>query len=131
VRTLALILVALAALLLGGGSAAADPVTGTHKEVFPVTCGGQTYLVVGGVGAPAQVVDGTAVLIPAAFVQVSSWVDPATGETVVQTDAFGIGTGRRTGQQDRLVSCAYTADFTDPAVGTVRVNGTVTGFFTP
>ena len=97
----------------------------------PVTCGGQTYVVVGGVGAAAQVVAGTATLIPAAFVQVSSWTDPATGQTVTQTDAFSIGTGRRTGQQGDRVDCAYTADFVDPAVGTVRVTGTVTGFFTP
>jgi hypothetical protein len=119
------------ALLFGStaSSILADPIDGTHKEVFPVTCGGATFLVVGGKGAAAQVVDGQDVLIPAAFVQVSSWEDPATGQVVTQTDAFTVGQGNRTGQQDRQITCTYTADFEDPEVGTVHVDGTVTGFF--
>jgi hypothetical protein len=122
---------ALALLLLVAAPAAADPVAGTHKAVFPVACAGQTYLVVGGVGVAAQVVDGTAVLIPAAFVQVSSWVDPATGEVVTQTDAFTVGQGNRTGQQADLVDCTYHAVFQDPEVGAVTVDGTVTVFLAP
>jgi hypothetical protein len=117
--------------LLAGAPAGADPVASPHKEVFPVTCAGQTYQVVAGVGAAAQVLAGTAVLVPAAFVQVSTWVDPATGQVVTQTDAFSIGTGNRTGQQDRRVECAYDASFPDPEVGPVTVDGTVTGFLAP
>src|SRR5215208_1831897 len=69
-------------LLLTASPTAADPIKGTHKEVFPVTCAGQTYEVAAGRGVAAQVVGDTSVLIPAEFVQVSSWVDPATGELV-------------------------------------------------
>jgi hypothetical protein len=131
VRRAALGPVALALFLVVAAPAAADPVASPHKEVFPVTCAGQTYLVVAGRGAAAQVLDGTAVLVPAAFVQVSTWTDPATGQVVTQTDAFSIGNGNRTGQQDRLVECTYDASFPDPEVGTVTVLGTVTGFLAP
>jgi hypothetical protein len=123
--------VALALVLLGWAPAGADPVASPHKAVFPVACAGQTYEVVGGRGAAAQVLDGTAVLIPASFVQVSSWTDPTTGQVVTQTDVFSVGTGNRTGQQGDRVTCTYDASFPDPAVGTVTVLGTVTGFLAP
>jgi hypothetical protein len=112
-------------------SALADPINGTHKEVFPITCASETFFVVGGVGAPAQVVDGQEVSIPASFVQESSWVDPQTGEIVTQIDAFSVGQGNRTGQQDDQITCTYTATFEDPVVGPVHVEGSVTGFFAP
>ena len=130
-RSAAVGTVALALGLLVGAPAGADPVASPHKAVFPVACAGQTYLVVAGVGAAAQVLAGTAVLVPAAFVQVSTWTDPATGREVTQTDAFSIGQGNRTGQQDRQVTCTYDASFPDPEVGPVRVDGTVTGFLAP
>ena len=110
----------------GGGRAAADPVANSHKETFPVACAGQTYLVVAGPGAAAQAVDATDVLVATAFVQVSSWVDPATEETVTVVDAFSVGNGKRAGQQDRLVACTYEAAFSDPELGPVAVHGTVT-----
>jgi hypothetical protein len=124
---------AMIVLLLGNWAspARADPINGTHKEVFPITCEGETFLVVGGVGAPAQVVDGQDVLIPAVFVQESSWTDPQTGEVVTQIDAFSVGQGKRTGQQDDQITCTYTATFQDPEVGAVMVKGSVTGFFAP
>jgi hypothetical protein len=124
-------LVAIALLTVTHAPALADPINGTHKEVFPITCDGQTYLVVGGRGAPAQVVDSQAVLIPAAFVQESSWIDLQTGQKVTQIDAFSIGQGNRTGQQGEQITCTYTAVFQDPEVGPVTVNGEVTGFFAP
>ena len=118
------------ALLLGAAAGiapvAADPLANPHKEAFPVICAGQTYLVVGGPGAAAQVVESTDVLVATAFVQVSSWTDPATGEPVTVVDAFTVGQGQRTGQQDRLVDCRYRATFDDPEVGPVAVDGTVT-----
>jgi hypothetical protein len=124
------VVLVLAVVIMSPASGAlADPIQGTHKEVFPVTCSGQTLLVVGGKGAAAQVVDDQDVLIPASFVQVSSWTDPTTGQVVTQTDAFSVGQGNRTGQQDQLTTCRYTADFADPEVGTVHVDGTVRGFF--
>jgi len=107
--------------------AAADPVSNPHKSVFPVTCANQTYLVVAGPGAAAQVINGPEVLVAAAFVQVSSWTDPNTGEVVTQTDAFSVGQGQRTGQQDVQIACTYTAVFSDPELGPVTVDGTVTG----
>jgi hypothetical protein len=110
----------------GAVPAAADPVANSHKETFPVACAGQTYLVVAGPGVAAQVVEATDLLVATAFVQVTSWVDPATGETVTVVDAFTIGNGKRAGQQDRLVDCAYQATFTDPELGPVAVDGTVT-----
>jgi hypothetical protein len=124
---------AMIALLLGSWAspARADPIGGTHKEVFPVTCAGETFLVVGGVGAPAQVVDGQEVLIPASFIQESSWIDPETGELVTQIDIFSVGQGNRTGQQNDQITCTYSATFQDPEVGPVMVNGTVLGFFAP
>jgi hypothetical protein len=123
----------LLAMVLAGtsGVALADPVNGTHKEVFPVTCGDQTYEVVAGRGAAAQVVDSQAVLVPAEFVQVSSWVDPQTGQIVTQTDAFSVGNGNRSGQQGTQISCTYKAIFQDPDVGPVTVDGTIVGFFAP
>jgi hypothetical protein len=129
---LAIVLVAAIVFLLGTiQSVAADPVKSTHKEVFPVSCAGQTYLVVGGRGAAAQVLESTAVLIPAAFVQVTSWVDPQTGQVVTQTDAFSVGNGNRTGQQGTQISCTYQAVFQDPEVGPITVNGTISGFLAP
>jgi hypothetical protein len=110
----------------GATPAAADPVANPHKETFPVACAGQTYLVVAGPGAAAQVVESTEVLVATAFVQVTSWVDPATGQVVTVTDAFTVGGGKRAGQQDRLVDCAYAAAFSDPELGPVAVDGTVT-----
>ncbi len=132
VRQLLLGTIVMAIVLTGtSGVVLADPVNGTHKEVFPVTCGDQTYVVVAGRGAAAQVVDSQAVLIPAEFVQVSSWVDPQSGQTVTQTDAFSVGNGKRMGQQGSQISCTYKAIFQDPDVGPVTVNGTIVGFFAP
>ena len=50
----------------------------------------------------------------------------ATGEPVTVVDAFTVGQGKRAGQQDRLVDCTYEATFSDPEVGPVAVDGTVT-----
>jgi hypothetical protein len=109
--------------------AAADPVANPHKSVFPVTCAGQTYLVIAGPGAAAQVINGTEILVAAAFVQVSSWTDPATSQVVTQTDVFSVGKGKHTGQQGAQITCTYTV-FADPEIGPVTVNGTVMGVLT-
>jgi hypothetical protein len=132
VRKLLLGTVLIAVVLAGTSNAAlADPVSGTHKEVLTVTCSGQTFEVVAGRGAAAQVVESHEVLIPAEFVEVSSWVDPQTGQTVTQTDAFSVGKGERMGRQADQISCTYKAIFEDPDVGSVTVNGTIVGFFAP
>jgi len=121
---------ALALLALGAGPAAADPVNAPGAEPFDVVCAGQTYTIVAG-GGPGHVLGSTANLIPAAFVETVTFVDPETGQTVTETFAFGIGRGKRTGQQDVLETCTFALEFEDEFGNPVSVEGAVTLFVTP
>ncbi len=96
-----------------------------------MTCAVQTYRNVGGRGTVAQVVDGTAVVVPAASVQVRHRVAQVSGEVVTQADASSVGNGERTGQREDLVHCTYDAAFQDPSVDTMTVEGTVTAVMAP
>ena len=124
--TIAAILAAVFLLALRVGPVAADPVNNPNAEFITLTCGGESVALVAGGGEAAQLVDGTGVVIPATFRVVGTFVDPDTGEAVPVDDAFSIGRGQRTGQQDVLETCTFPI-VEDGFTGT----GTVTLFRTP
>jgi hypothetical protein len=108
-------------------AAAADPSGAKNSLTFPATCDGQTVQVVvngSGTFSPAHVVDSTSVFIPQAFDLTFEFTPPG-GPT--QTDT---NTASKHNVHGDLVTCSLDTTQTLPD-GTLRIVGTVTGFFTP
>jgi hypothetical protein len=123
--------VALALLLgVGAGAVHADPTNHPRADHIVLTCGGQTYTIVGP-GSAGLVAGSTAVFIATQFEGIDTYTDPTTGEDVEVPFSFSIGKGNRTGQQDELTTCTFSETFTDPVVGVVNSEVTVTLFATP
>ena len=119
----------LSAVVIGAlaAAASADPVNAKNALIVPANCGGQTvHAAVNGNGefTPAHVVGRTAVFIPQAFDLTFEFTPPG-GPTQSETD-----TSSHHNVHGDLVTC--NIDFTTPTPdGTMRLVGTVTGFFTP
>jgi hypothetical protein len=127
----AAVLSAIVAVGVGRSSALADPVDHPRAEAEIVTCGGQTYTIVGP-GNAGLIAESTAVAIPSQFVFNVSYTDPDTGDLVQESFVQTIGQGKRAGQQDVLTECSFSETFFDPDLGTtVTVNAIVTLFTTP
>lgn len=110
-----------------------------HADIFDVSCNGETLTVVvrgvrggengGGGASPAQVLVGDAkTIVPVIFsfraIQVS------TGAVLFE-ESDSIGKGKRTGQQERLVTCRLSETFRDPDLGLLRFEVIVTAMLTP
>jgi hypothetical protein len=109
-RRLAFAVVLSLALLatLGHAPVRADPTNGRNAELITLTCGGATVeIVVSAAGIAGHVVDGPGVLIPVAFQITGTFTDPETGELVPVNESFGVGQGKRVGQQGDLVTCTF------------------------
>jgi hypothetical protein len=127
----AVVLSAIVAVGLGRSSTLADPVDHPRADTVTVTCGGQTYTIVGP-GNAGLIAGSTAVAIPAQFVFTASYTDPDTGDLVQETFVDTVGQGKRAGQQDVLTECSFSETFFDPEIGaTVTINAVVTLFTTP
>jgi hypothetical protein len=108
-------------------AAAADPSGARNSLTFPATCDGQTVQVVvngGGTFSPAHVVGSTSVFVPQAFDLTFEFTPPG-GPTQIDTN-----TSSKNNVHGDLVTCSLDTTQTSPD-GTLRVVGTVTGFFTP
>jgi hypothetical protein len=120
--------------LLAVGIASADPLNSKNALFLTFDCGGeevQAVSIFNNRAIVANVVDDTSNFVGTRFEGTLTFTDPETGLTVVEPFDDPIGQGKRTGQQGELTACATTIFFEDPVVGTVRVDVTVTGFFTP
>ena len=127
----ATVLSAIVTVGLGRSSTLADPVDHPRAAPVIVTCGGQTYTIVGP-GNAGLIADSTAVAIPSQFAFTFSYTDPDTGQLVQETFVDTVGQGKRAGQQDVLTECSFSETFFDPDLGTtVTVNAIVTLFTTP
>ena len=120
--------------LLAVGIASADPVNSKNAWFLTFDCGGEEVQFVSLVNNRAvavHVVDDTSNFVGTHFGGTFTFTDPESGQTVVEPFDGPVGQGKRTGQEGELTTCATTFFFEDPVVGTVRVDVTVTGFFTP
>jgi hypothetical protein len=124
----------LAALAAAAGVAGADPVNSKNLQIYELDCGGELVtvstifnnnsIVVHEVGTTGNFV---ATRIAGTF----TFTNPETGEIVEEPFEVTTGKGKKKGLGDGLTTCTTTDTFEDPEVGTVNVDLTVTGFFTP
>ena len=119
--------------VLAAGTASADPVNSKKVLISTFDCGGEQVTVtvllnpssiIGVVGTTSNFVltgaDGTA-----------TFTDPDTGLVVEEEFVETIGKGEKGGLERSLTTCDTTITLEDPEVGTVTVDFTFTGFFTP
>ena len=120
--------------VLAVGMASADPVNSKKAPIVTLTCGGEqvrvTFLL--NPSAIFNVVDTTGSFVLTRAESTATFTDPETGEVVREEGSdFLKGQGKREGLQDSLTTCTTTITFEDPEVGTVTIDFTFTGFFTP
>ncbi len=124
----------LAALATAAGVAGADPVNSKNAQIFTIDCGGEQVTVATNFNNRAVVVNvvgTTGNFVATQFAGTATLTDPETGEVVFEEEFVDpIGQGQKKGLQGSLTTCETTLTFEDPE-GTVIVDITVTGFFTP
>jgi hypothetical protein len=125
--------IALFAILLGvfAQTASADPVNAKKAGFFTAVCGStQLQVVVNGAGAftPAHVIGSTSVFVPTAFDLTITFTPSGGGDPEVD-----IEDSAKAHQPANAVTCQLPAALNTVTVpgGTLVVDGTVTGFFTP
>lgn len=109
--------------------AAADPGNAKNSARLSAVCSGQTIMVVvngNGEFTPAHVIDGTSMFIPTAF-NVTFTFTPTGGSPMPDTD-----TSSKAAPIASTTTCTIPLQtlFSGPE-GTLTIQGTVTGFFTP
>jgi hypothetical protein len=115
------------------GVAAADPSNAPGSAPITITCGSTIYHgVVNGNGAwgPAHDLNSNSILIPVAF-GVETQVFTSLSGTVTTTTKPARTKGSSAPNGGTLLNCSYHLGFSIPGVGSVAVDGTVTGFVTP
>jgi hypothetical protein len=125
--------IALFAVVLGvfAQTASADPVNAKKAQFFTAVCGSsQLQVVVNGTGAftPAHVIGSTAVFVPTAFDITITFTPSGGGDPEVDTEDSA-----KAHQPQNAVTCELPAALNTVIFpeGTVKISGTVTGFFTP
>jgi hypothetical protein len=123
------------AAVLAVGVASADPVNSKNTQTFTLDCGGEQVTVVSVVTSSAvavNVVGTTGNFVATQIAGTVTITDPETGE-VFEEPPFDqtVGQGEKKGLQGSLTTCDTIITFEDPDVGTVTLDLTVTGFFTP
>ena len=112
-------------------SASADPVNAKNAGFFTAVCGTNELDVVvngNGVFTPAHVIGSTSVFIPTAFDLTFTFTPSGGGVPEIDTE-----TSAKAHQPSNAVTCDLPAALNTVTFpeGTVVVDGTVTGFFTP
>ena len=119
--------------VLAVGMASADPVNSKKAPISTFDCGGEqvtvTFLL--NPSVVFNVVDTTGNFVLTRVEGTATFTDPETGEMVEDEFVETIGKGEKKGLQGSLTTCDTTITFEDPEVGTVTVDFTFTGFFTP
>ncbi len=114
------------AMLAWGTVATADPTGAKNSFSIPVTCDGESLLVVvngNGTFTPAHVIGSTAVFIPESFDVTFTFTPPGgVPQTETETESKSNPHGD--------VTCVLDFTFTAPE-GTFTGTGTVSGFLTP
>lgn len=124
----------LAALAAAAGVAGADPVNSKNAQIFTIDCGGEQVTVATIFNNNAVVVNvvGTMGNFVATRIEGTvTFTDPETGDVVEEEIVDPIGKGKKKGLGRSLTTCDTTLSFEDPELGTITVDLTVTGFFTP
>ena len=119
--------------VLAVGTASADPVN-KNSEILTFDCGGEQVTVVTifqSRGVQFNVVDTTGNFVLTRVDITETFTNPDTEEMVEEEFVETIGQGQREGLQGSLTTCDTTITFEDPVRGTVTVDFTFTGFFTP
>ncbi len=120
--------------VLAVGMASADPVNSKKAPIVTFDCGGEQVTVVSVVTSSAVAVNvvGTTGNFVATQIAGTVTITDPTGE-VFEEPPFDqtVGQGEKKGLQGSLTTCDTTITFEDPEVGTVTVDFTFTGFFTP
>jgi len=119
--------------VLAVGMASADPVNSKKAPISTFDCGGEQVTVTFLLNPSAifNVVDTTGTFVLTRVEGTATFTDPETGEMVEDEFVETIGKGEKKGLQGSLTTCDTTITFEDPEVGTVTVDFTFTGFFTP
>ena len=120
--------------VLAAGMASADPVNSKNAQIFTFDCGGEevTLVAIGNSnGAAFSVVDTTGNFVLTRIEGTETYTDPETGEVVEHEFDIPTGKGKREGLQGSLTTCNDSGSFEVPGLGTVTVDLTLTGFFTP
>jgi hypothetical protein len=117
-------------------SASADPINGKNAQTITFDCGGEKVTLVTKVNPSVVshvVVDSTANFVATKLVETFTYTDPETGEVVHEVVLVPIGEGQKQGLQPSLITCDQEEHFIfeDPERGTVTLEFTLTGFFTP
>ena len=123
--------------LLAVGIASADPLKSKNALILTFDCGGEEVVevvtLVNNSAVAFNVVDSTSNFVATRFEGTTTFTDPETGE-VVDEEEFDVpvGKGKKQGLQRSLTTCETTLPpFEDPELGTVTVDLTLRGFFTP
>ncbi len=120
--------------VLAAGMASADPVNSKNAQIFTFDCGGEQVTVVTifqSRGVQFNVVDTTGNFVLTRVDITETFTNPETGEMVEEEFVETIGKGEKRGLERSLTTCDTTITVKDPVVGTVTVDFTFTGFFTP
>ena len=125
--------IALVAIVVGvfAQSASADPVEGRNSGLFTAVCGStQLQVVVAGSGVftPAHVIGSTSIFVPTAFDLTFTFTPSGGGAPDVETEDSAKARQPANAVTCQLPAALNTVTFPE---GTVVVDGTVTGFFTP
>ncbi len=119
--------------VLAVGMASADPVNSKKVQISTFDCGGEqvtvTFLL--NPSVVFNVVDTTGNFVLTRIEGTATFTDPETGEMVEDEFVETIGKGEKKGLQGSLTTCDTTITFEDPELGTITVDFTFTGFFTP
>jgi hypothetical protein len=120
--------------VLAVGMASADPVNSKNAQIFTLDCGGEEVTVAtlfNNRAVVVNVVDTTGNFLFTRIEGTATFTDPETGEAVEEEFVETIGKGKKKGVRRSLTTCDTTISFEDPEVGTVTLDLTFTGFFTP
>ena len=124
----------LAALAAAAGVAGADPVNSKNAQIITIDCGGEQVTVAtisNNNAVVVNVVSTTGNFVLTRVEGTETFTDPETGEVVENEFEFSIGQGEKRGLGRSLTTCDTTLSFEDPELGTITLDVSVTGFFTP
>ena len=118
--------------VLAVGMASADPVNSKKAPISTFDCGGEqvtvTFLL--NPSVVFNVVDTTGNFVLTRIEGTATFTE--NGEVVEEEFVETIGQGKRKGlPEGSLTTCDTTITFEDPELGTITVDFTFTGFFTP
>ena len=119
---------------LAAGMASADPVNSKNAQFYELDCGGEKVTVstiFNNSSIVVHEVDTTGNFVATRVAGTFTFTDPVTGKIVEEPFDIPTGKGKKKGLTGSLTTCTTTDTFEDPEVGTVDVDLTVTGFFTP